>query len=180
MEVKQRHLFFSTLKGLFQEMKIFFGGPSKWHAQLVFLLTSLKTLTNSTDCSVSRIRIYFPSVLLFHLSIFRLTEHFSAAVGTARVTGGFLKAETSFLKRVTDLLKGYSELVKHRSIEADRKLILNFSRRKDSRKLRKPLELVQEVPYWSVLRTFIKILISGRYSFKQQYNVNRSQWNTIF
>ncbi len=58
-----------------------------------------------------------------------------------------MKVGTSFLKRVTDLLKGYSELVKHRSIEEYRKFILNFSRGKDSRKLRKPLELVQEVPY---------------------------------
>jgi hypothetical protein len=43
----------------------------------------------------------------------RLSEQFSAAVGTiARVTGGFLKAETSFLERViVDLLKEYSELV---------------------------------------------------------------------
>jgi hypothetical protein len=75
-----------------------------------FLLASLKTLTNSKNCSKSRIkfmfRLSFPLIGQYFLVYIhsRLLEQFSesqAGFGTTlKGTGGYQKAGTSSLKRV--------------------------------------------------------------------------------
>jgi hypothetical protein len=77
-----------------------------------FLLASLKTLTNSKNCSVSRIaflfRLSFPLIISQFFPVYihsRLLEQFSgtqAGYGaTFRATGGYQKAGASSLKRAT-------------------------------------------------------------------------------
>jgi hypothetical protein len=77
-----------------------------------FFLASLKTLTDSKYCSVSRIKVLFRLSFALIGRFFpvyihsRLSEQFSgsqAGYGTTlRDTGGYQKAGTSSLKRVTE------------------------------------------------------------------------------
>jgi hypothetical protein len=90
----------------------------KQRNNVMFLLSSLKTLTNFKDCSVSRIKILcrLSFTLIGWISPAyihgRLSEQFSGSPAAFEtnftVTGGFRKAETTLWKW---LLEGFSQLV---------------------------------------------------------------------
>jgi hypothetical protein len=73
-----------------------FGCLVKEKIIVKFLLATLKTLTNSKDCSSPSLAIFSS---IHDIAGFRNT--FQIHRRLSRVTGGFLKVKTSFLKKVT-------------------------------------------------------------------------------